>query len=121
MSKILLLEDDPALRENLRTGLESAGHQVTPAGDGRAGLKCLRTDDFDLVITDIFMPEADGIETLSRLRRACRHIPVIAMSGGGQQFGMDFLKLAGSMGAAVTLQKPFRISTMLEHVDILVS
>src|ERR1041385_1718826 len=82
MARILVIDDDEDVRETVRRTLESRGHTVKLAGDGSLGLAALAEDAPDLVITDVFMPRQDGIETLRELRKAFPKLKVIAMSGG---------------------------------------
>lgn len=121
MAKILLIDDDEALREVLRLQLQRAKHEVKEAADGRQVLEDpdLWVDWADLVITDLFMPERDGIETLCGLRQNCADLPIIVMSGGGRlQDVEDFLGYATQLGAAQALQKPFSRSQLLAAVEV---
>jgi two-component system chemotaxis response regulator CheY len=111
---ILVIDDDAAVRHSLRTLLEEAGHTVTEAADGAAGLVRLQAVPPDLVLCDVFMP-TDGLETIHKLRRLRPEAPVIAMSGGSAMFG-DFLPVAKAMGAADTLHKPFDPDRLLKAI-----
>ena len=115
--KILLIEDDDALRMVLATTLELGGHEVGRARDGLAGMKMLDQGRYDLVITDVVMPEMDGLEVL---RDSWLHGftgDIIAISGGGVLGISDNLKVARYMGAAATLTKPFSAEELNEVVD----
>ena len=105
--RVLLIEDDASVRRIVRKMLERGRHEVTEAENGRVGLDRLRDGAFDLVITDIVMPEMDGLETLIELRRHYPALAVIAMSGGGRTGNMDFLGSAEKLGASAVLHKPF--------------
>jgi len=105
--RVLLIEDDGSVRRIVRKMLERGRHEVTEAENGRVGLDRLRDSTFDLVITDIVMPEMDGLETLIELRKHYPALTVIAMSGGGRTGNMDFLGSAEKLGASSVLQKPF--------------
>jgi CheY-like chemotaxis protein len=116
IARILVIDDDAAVRETLRLVLESAGHSVTCAEDGERGLEAFETVRPDLVITDILMPEREGIETSLELRRREPGQPIIAISGGGRAGGADFLAMARRMGADAVLPKPFEPDELLDTV-----
>ncbi len=84
MSRILLIDDDPSIRDVLGQMLSAAGHTVVTARDGRAGQAAFERDRADLVITDIIMPDREGIETIKALRAIDPAVPIIAISGGGR-------------------------------------
>ena len=96
--------------------LEQGGHQVTVAGNGREGEKRLAQGVFDLVITDVLMPERDGLEFLSAVRRSHPGMRVIAMTGGGHLSAGKYLKIARGLGARSLLEKPFRQEQLLAAV-----
>jgi len=112
--KILIVDDDEAVRRVLHSILESAGHSVTAATNGREALDIMSGGDFELMITDLVMPEQEGIETIKLLRKEYPDVKVIAMSGA---FGGDYLQIAGFMGAHKTLVKPIRMQTVLDAVE----
>ncbi len=113
---VLLIEDDVALRAALAAYLEAAGHRVSVAGDGDAGLAAVEQEPPDLVVTDLIMPGREGIETLLALRRSHPGLPVIVMSGGGRLDAQAHLGLAERLGAVATLTKPFRPALLLEAI-----
>jgi CheY-like chemotaxis protein len=113
---ILLIEDDPVLRGILSQILETAGYTVQTVADGRMALSHLASHLPRLIITDIFMPEADGFEVLARLRCMWPPLPIIAMSGGDVSDIDVTLKTAGHLGAAHILAKPFPLQTLLAAV-----
>jgi DNA-binding NtrC family response regulator len=118
MARILLIEDEDGLRRMLRLALEQVGHTVTEAADGREAVRLHRVDPTDLVITDIQMPEKDGLEVLMDLRRESPDVKVIAMSGGGRLVShAQALEMAVPLGAITTLTKPFRLEQLFEAVD----
>ena len=120
MTTIVLIDDDDDVRRTLVRMLETAGHQVHEAADGSSGLElCLRVDP-QLVITDILMPEKEGIETIMVLKRAQPALKIIAISGGGRSGAMDFLEMARALGADEALQKPFRRAELLAVIDRLI-
>ena len=115
MASILIIDDSPSIRAFLEQTLVGAGHMVTTASDGRQGLATLQKQRFDLVITDIFMPETDGIETIRHARRAGILPRVIAISS--KDSIMNLLPAAKMLGAMRTIQKPFTAPQLLEAVD----
>jgi CheY-like chemotaxis protein len=115
-ARILVIDDDAAVRETLRQVLESAGHAVTCAEDGERGLEAFETARPDLVITDIIMPEREGIATILELRRRRPDRPIVAISGGGRTGGTDFLTMARRLGADAALPKPFELEELLDTV-----
>ncbi|HHN73913.1 MAG TPA: response regulator [Acidobacteria bacterium] len=106
MPRILLIEDDERTRRMLREMTERAGYEVVDVANGELGLRAQRGSGFDLVITDILMPDKEGIETIMELRRDYPDLPVIAISGGGSAGGLDYLTVARSLGARYTFAKP---------------
>lgn len=115
-SQILLIEDDNCVRELLHQTLAKAGYNVIPASDGDEGLNLFRRSNPDLVITDIVMPQKEGLQMILELRRHSPKAKVIAMSGGGRYSNTDYLKLARKFGAKVTLNKPFLREEILNAV-----
>src|SRR5271155_3662471 len=117
MARILIIDDDPQLRRLLARILQSVGHDVNEASNGSDGLARFAEAPPALVITDILMPEKEGIETIRELRRLAPAVPIIAMSGGGaSQKSMKFLDMAAKLGATVALAKPFRAPQLIETV-----
>ena len=112
MARILLIEDNDALRALLRENLELAGHTVIEARDGQEGLDLFRRTGADLVVTDILMPEKEGLAVLMELRTAHPPVHVIAISGGGQ----DYLATAKLLGAAKVLLKPFPPAVLIAAI-----
>jgi CheY-like chemotaxis protein len=116
MADILLVDDEEQLRELLTFVLENAGHIVRKAADGNEALESYRNDPADVVVTDIVMPNKEGTETILELRRNYPGIKIIAMSGGGRNNPQDYLKLAKTFGANMTLAKPFTNQEFLDAV-----
>jgi DNA-binding response OmpR family regulator len=108
--RVLVIEDNAELREYLRLALEMQDYQVLTAEHGRAALAYLGGHRVDAVITDLFMPEMDGIETVAALRKQFPDIRVVAMSG---RPGVDYLAVARELGVKHTLRKPFEITELL--------
>lgn len=121
MSHILIIDDDEQIRSLLRQMLERAGHRVTDASNGNEGLERFRAVPADLVITDLIMPEKEGVETLVELRREFPSVPVIAISGGGRLGTRDYLPIARQLGARRTISKPFSRDEILEAVKSLLA
>jgi len=113
---ILIIDDDAAVSRTLSLILTRAGYQVSCASTGRKGLALLAGGGFDLVLTDIIMPELDGIEAIRRIRTDHPSLRIIAMSGGGQIDKADFLHMAEALGADRVLEKPVRSERLLELV-----
>ena len=107
MARILIIDDDAAMRGSLAPTLERLGHEVSSAPDGKAGVARATEKAPDLVITDLIMPEKEGLETIMELRALYPRLKIIAMSGGGRLSNEDYLHLAKRFGASVTLAKPF--------------
>ncbi len=117
MVKILIIEDDVSFRNVLVQMLEKAGYEVEQAGDGNRALSICESFIPDLVITDIIMPDKEGLETIQELIIKLPGIKIIAMSGGGR-FGPDsYLPLAKKLGAKCTLQKPFMRDELMNAIE----
>jgi CheY-like chemotaxis protein len=117
MSLVLIIDDDPQMRTVIRRILTSAGHRTIEAGNGREGLDAFRSFAPDIVITDILMPEKEGIETIIELCKAKRRAKILAVSGSFTDGGIDFLAIAGKFGADLVLQKPFRADELQDAVS----
>jgi DNA-binding response OmpR family regulator len=116
VANILLVDDEEQLRSMLRLVLEEAGHVVQEASDGQKALESFKNQQPDVVVTDLVMPNKEGIETIMELRRIRRDVKIIAMSGGGRNNANDYLSLAKRFGACITLTKPFANKEMLDAV-----
>ena len=114
MYSVLLIEDDESLRELLRTTLIGAGYVVLEAANGRQGVNVFRKTPTDLVVTDLYMPERDGLEVIEALRRTHPQVKLLAISGASGTMG--YFPLAQSLGAVAVLQKPFAPSAFLNIV-----
>ncbi|HEV2676251.1 MAG TPA: response regulator [Aliidongia sp.] len=109
MARVLIIDDDPTVRSLVGGIVEAMGHSIVEARDGRAGVATFSRGDIDLVVTDIVMPEQEGIETIGAIRRLNRAVPILAISGSATVGGAgDYLRAAAALGASATLQKPFR-------------
>jgi two-component system, chemotaxis family, chemotaxis protein CheY len=116
MTSVLIIDDDTSVRRVLRTGLERAGYHVEEAGDGAEGMLRYRTTPTDLVITDMFMPGQDGIETIQQLRDEFPDARILAISGGSAGGTTGTLTDAFLFGADATLAKPFTIEQLTSAV-----
>lgn len=121
MATILIIDDQVDMRKLLRRALESFGHQVLEADDGKKGMDLCRETLPDLILTDIFMPEKDGLETIRELRKIHPKLKVLAMSGGGTMGNMDVLRIARAMGAYKVLAKPFSMIDLKETISAALS
>lgn len=115
-ARVLLVDDEPAVLEILRQTLLAEGYEVSVAANGREAVERMKEQLFDLVLTDLIMPEKDGIQTILELRGIDPFVPVIAMSGGTAAGDGDFLPLARQLGAKAVLSKPFEYRTFMESV-----
>ena len=115
MAHVLVIDDEPDIRMFVATALQRAGHSCSEAGDGREAARLLRERTFDVVITDILMPERDGLETIMRLKQERNPVPVIAMSGMPADSAM-YLRVAQQLGASLALAKPFTVDQLVEAV-----
>lgn len=113
MGRILIMEDDESIRLALRKSLDRAGHEVFEAGNGAEGAAIYRVTPPDLIITDILMPDQDGVEALLDLRNHLPDVKIIVISGNAQ----EFLPIARDLGAHKTFAKPFQQSEIIEAVE----
>ena len=118
MARILVIDDDPLTRETMVRVLERAGYEAWSAADGKQALELYDRVGFDLVITGIFMPECDGLETIAALRRRAPQAKIIAISSCSDQD--RYLRAAKAFGAADSLVKPFESEELLNSVCELV-
>lgn len=115
-NKILLVEDEVLFAETIRQALVRFGHTVVLARDGREALKLYDPGTFNVVLTDMIMPDMDGVELIMALSRANPAVKVIAMSGGGRNGPQIYLKVAERVGAVKTIVKPFTFDELLDAV-----
>ena len=113
MASVLIVDDQDMVRQTLRLALESEGLDVREAADGVEALRLYRTSPADVVVTDIVMPNKEGIETIFELRRSAPRVKIIAMSGRDTA---DFLDMARKLGADHVLRKPFEMRTLIALV-----
>lgn len=110
---VLVIEDDPVLLKSLAGWFVAAGCRVMAATDGAIGLDHFVRARPDLVVTDIIMPEREGVETILAMKARDRTVPILAISGGGRVGAGEFLSLALGLGADGALAKPFRSKELL--------
>jgi DNA-binding response OmpR family regulator len=113
---ILLIDDDDQVRTSIRKFLVREGYDVVEAPDGKAGMRFFQQKRVDLVITDIIMPEKEGIETIIELRRHFPEVKIIAISGGGCLEPDGYLNVAQKVGAHRIFAKPFELEDLLASV-----
>jgi YesN/AraC family two-component response regulator len=116
MARILIIDDDRQIRNMLKQILSRAGYEVVEAHDGVEGLRAFRTSPTDLVITDILMPEKEGLETIQELRQLSPQLQILALSGGGERGNFDFLQVAKKLGAQHTMRKPVAREALLDTI-----
>lgn len=116
--KVLVVDDVPAVQVAIGAALKTAGHAVTTASSGRQALGCLEADSFDVVVTDIWMPDGDGLRLIKQLRARDNPPRVIVITGGGPNLSIE---LAGSLaevwGAEHVLVKPFDDRRLIALID----
>jgi len=116
MARILIIDDEPQIRSMLTLMLAREGYEIVEASDGVAGIKIYRQNPADLIITDLIMPNKDGIGMILDLKKEFPDVKIIAMSGGGLNKPDGYLKGAKKLGAACTLTKPIDREEMLKAV-----
>ncbi|HXO85727.1 MAG TPA: response regulator [Gemmatimonadales bacterium] len=117
MACIVVIDDQEPIRRIVRRALEQAGHEVLDASDGEGGLQLLASHSADAVISDIFMPGMDGIQTLRQIRKQFPGVRVIVMSGGDSSGMLDLRRDAELLGAVKSLPKPFTTHEIVEVVN----
>ncbi len=116
MPRILIMEDDAQIQLMLKGALEDEGYEVRVTSNGKEGKQCWQKEPFDLVITDLFMPEKEGFETIRELRRESPNTKIIAISGGIRDY-VDILEIAERLGANRTFGKPVSLPDFLKSVE----
>lgn len=118
---ICVIDDDESVRQTVGRILKSAGYAVVDAKDGEAGLRVVERSNPAMIITDIVMPNREGIETIREAKQRFPQVPIIAISGGGRLGPDGFLDLALKLGADDCLAKPFRPAELLDKVTRLLN
>jgi DNA-binding response OmpR family regulator len=121
MARILLLEDSEDFRCLLQTRLEMEGFEVAAASSGADALRLMARAPADVILTDLFMPEKDGLETIVEMRARYPNTAIVAMSGWQSRKGVDYLTVARDIGAAHTVRKPFDLAEVVQVLRQLVS
>ena len=116
-SRVLIIDDEAQIRDMLHQMLTREGYEVVNAPDGKVGMKLCREQPVDLIITDIIMPEKDGIEMILELRHDFPRLKIIAISGGGRLGPDGYLEMAQKLGAHRTFFKPFNRREILDAVE----
>jgi DNA-binding response OmpR family regulator len=116
VSRILVIDDDPDVRGSLSKILTRAGYEVVVAAEGAAGIELQHNEPADVIITDIFMPGLDGLQTIRQLKKEGSAVRIIAVSGGDRTGTVDLKEHARLMGAFKVLAKPFEMSDVLNAV-----
>ncbi len=116
MARILVIDDDPDVRGSLSKILTRAGYEVVVAADGAAGIELQHKEPADVIITDIFMPGVDGLQTIRQLKKEGSGVRIIAVSGGDRTGTVDLKEHARLMGAFKVLAKPFEMDDVLAAV-----
>lgn len=117
MSRILLVDDDELSRSTIHQMLERMGHEVTSTANGAEALDLCRAHAAELVITDLIMPDTDGLELIQDLRRSAPEIRIVAISGGGRVNANEYLTVARKFGAVAVLAKPFSNLELREAIE----
>lgn len=112
MANILVIDDEPLICEMLDVLLSGEGHRVATATEGRTGISQFAEETVDVVITDIIMPEGDGLDVIQQMRDRHSHVKIIAISGGSRIGNIDLLAMAKELGADKVFSKP------LDHAEL---
>jgi YesN/AraC family two-component response regulator len=121
MQKILIIDDEPHILMMLKKMMEKAGYEAELASNGKEGMELFQKSPSDLVITDIIMPEKEGLETIREMKRLHPKLKIIAMSGGGKISAENYLETASIFGANRIIQKPFAQHEMVSAVKELMA
>ena len=119
---ILVADDEDSIRSLLEHFLKSAGHQVVVVGNAREACELMLKQTFDLVITDVLMPEGDGLDLITELKKVQPNCRILAISGGGRYLeGSDYLKLAKGLGAHSAMMKPFTWQQLQDAINLVLT
>ena len=123
MARILLVDDAPRVRESIKDALETAGFEVDEAPDGKEAIELLNERSYSLLITDLWMPEMDGLDLMKHQRKINPNMPVIAITGGavGLEPPNFSISLAQNWGADAVLDKPFDNDDLVDIVNDLIT
>ncbi|MBN2013239.1 response regulator [candidate division KSB1 bacterium] len=119
--RMLVIEDDVDVREMITKILKDEGYDVAEANNGVEGIKYLKdASEIDCIVTDLIMPEKEGIETIIDVKRDYPNIKILAISGGGKGNAQNYLHIAKAMGADLTLSKPFIKKELIDAIQQLI-
>lgn len=121
MAGILIVEDDKDLREMLRISLSRKRFTVLEADNGKEAILHFKPLVTDLVITDLIMPEEDGLKVIMKLREMKPDLKIVAISGGGKAGPGNYLNLAKALGADITVSKPFSVNDLIAKIEVLLN
>ena len=121
MPGILIVEDDKEMREMLKVALTRRKYTIIEAGNGKEAITRFKPSITDLVITDLIMPEDDGLKVIMTLRQLKPSLKIIAISGGGKAGPGNYLNLAKALGADATYSKPFSINDLIVKIELLLN
>jgi DNA-binding response OmpR family regulator len=121
MHRILIIDDDIQFNRMLKQTLEKQGYEVTTAQNGREGIQYYQKNPMDLVVTDLIMPEKEGVETIMELKRNYPDVKIVAMSGGGRIKSEDLLRIVEGIGVDATFSKPFEREDFLNTIKNLLN
>jgi len=121
MAGILIVDDDDLTRGVIKRILELGNHTIFQVNNGQEALQVVSTAPIDLIITDILMPERDGLDVIAQVKGTHPWVKVLAYSGGGAHRDFDVLSLAKELGAHAAIQKPFSVSDLLSSVEKLLA
>lgn len=113
---ILVVDDEAELRDVVSRVLMDAGHRVTTAANGQEAIARVAQEEFDLVLTDVIMPERDGMQVITEVRKKQPRAKIVAMSGGGHIPRDQYLKIATGLGAHAILEKPFSNRELVDTI-----
>lgn len=119
MARILIVDDEDNVQFVLAQALRKQGHEILTARDGDDALRTLSSEKVDLVVTDLIMPNREGLETIQDIRLNWPDVKIVAMSGGGRSRNTKILALARKLGAHTILKKPFPMAEIVRTVDML--
>ncbi len=120
MIKILVIDDDELVKNMISSVLRKNNFEVVSASNGVEGVNVAKKVEPNIVLTDMLMPDKEGVETIIEVKQALPEVKVIAMSGGGQEKNMTFLQMAKKVGADCVLQKPFKPSDLVSMIKEMV-
>ncbi len=120
MKKILVIDDDNDFRKMLSAKLTKSGFAVVEAENGVEGIRRFTENEVDLVVTDIIMPEKEGMETILELKKIDPALKIIAVSGGGRSAPEDYLSVSEYFGAVKSFRKPFNLSEFVQTINNLI-